>query len=214
MINQKQLKLTQEEKKVFGTLNSPLKIQDYLEALPINFEKGGETCMSPRLVIREQKAHCFEGALLAAATLMFHGQKPLLLDLKTTVGDFDHVVALFRNGRFWGSISKTNHAVLRYREPVYISVRELAMSFFHEYFLDNGKKTMRSFSNAFNLNRYHGEDWVTSEKPLWFIDKALDAYPHKPVFPGGKTTELRRADPVEIRAGKMTTWRKSVTKKA
>ncbi|TSC82568.1 MAG: hypothetical protein G01um101420_235 [Parcubacteria group bacterium Gr01-1014_20] len=200
------LQLTSEEKRIFGKLNSPMKIQDYLETIPINFEKRGETCMSPRLVVRGQKAHCFEGALFAAAALLFHGQNPLLLDLKTIDGDFDHVVALFRKGKFWGSISKTNHAVLRYREPVYKSVRELAMSFFHEYFLNNGKKTMRSFSNAFNLNRYQIKDWVISEKPLWFIDKDLDISPHHPIFPGRKTIELRKADPVEIRAGKLTTW--------
>ncbi len=207
------LSLTSEEKRIFSQLNSPIKIQDYLEALPINFEKGGETCLSPRLVIRHQTAHCFEGALFAAAAFMFHGQKPLLLDLKTIDGDFEHVVALFRQGKSWGAISKTNHAVLRYREPVYKSVRELAMSFFNEYFLDNGKKTMRSFSGAFSLSRYHPADWITSEKPLWFIDQALNASPHELVFRGGKLPRLRRADPVEIEAGKLTTWPKSVTKK-
>lgn len=208
MILEKKFELTAIEKKIFSKLDSPSKIQDYLESLTINFEKGGKTCMSPRLVIRERKAHCFEGALFAAAALMFHGQKPLLLDLRSIDRDDDHVVALFRRGRFWGSISKTNHAVLRYREAVYKSVRELAMSFFHEYFLDSGQKTMRSFSNAFNLNRYRREEWVTPEEPLWFIADDLDASRHQPIFPGNRKIRLRKADPVEIRAGQLVAWRK------
>ncbi|MDP3731184.1 MAG: hypothetical protein Q8R34_01670, partial [bacterium] len=122
--------LTKEEIKLFKKLNSPRKLQDFINAIPANFEKRGETLMSPRRVLRENKAHCLEGAFLVAAVLWFHGEKPLLLDLKTTDCDFDHVVALFRKGGCWGAISKTNHAVLRYREPVYASPRELAMSYF------------------------------------------------------------------------------------
>ena len=162
--------------------------------------------MSPRLALRKKKAHCIEGAFLAAAVQLFHGQKPLLLDLKSVERDFDHVVALFsRNGK-WGAFSKTNHAVLRYREPVYRDVRELAMSFFHEYFLDNGKKTMRSFSMPFNLLRF-GLNWVTSEKPLWYIADALDECRHYAVLNKKGIAFLRRADAIEIQAGKLTQWK-------
>src|SRR3989344_8386310 len=116
--------LSPPERTVFAALNSPKKIQDYLDTLPINFETAGETYMSPRRVIRNQTAHCFEGALLAAAAFSYHGQKPLLLDLVTIDRDEDHVVALFRENGLWGAISKTNHPILRYRDPVYKSIPE------------------------------------------------------------------------------------------
>lgn len=205
--------LTKNEKKIFSRLNTPVKIQDFLEAIPINFEKGGETCMSPRLVIRENRAHCIEGALFAAAALKFHGNKPLLLDLKSVDRDYDHVVALYKKGKFWGAISKTNHAVLRYREPIYISIRELAMSFFHEYFLDDGKKTMRSFSEPFNLDQFKKKNWITSEKPLWYIAEALDDSPHKKILTRGQIASLRKADPTEIKTGKITSWPNPSNKK-
>src|SRR3989344_6708420 len=133
---------TKQEWQLLASLNSPRKIQDYLDTLGINFEKGGETLRSPREVMKVGEAHCIEGALMAATALWYHDKSPLLLDLVTSKSDFDHVVALFKVGKHWGALSKTNHAVLRYREPVYKSVRELAMSYFHEYFLDNGKKTL------------------------------------------------------------------------
>ncbi|MBI2057456.1 MAG: hypothetical protein HYT63_00510 [Candidatus Yanofskybacteria bacterium] len=203
--------LNSEELVIFYRLSTPKKIQDFLEKLPINFEKKGDTCMSPRRILREKKAHCMEGALFAATALWFHGQKPLLLDLKSVDHDFDHVVALFKNppagGGKWGAISKTNHAVLRYREPVYRDVRELAMSFFHEYFTDDGKKTMRSFSRPFNLQKF-GYNWITSEKDLWEIADALDASKHYPILTKKTLAGLRKADLVEIKAGKITQWKK------
>src|SRR3989344_4797858 len=130
-------------------LNTPEKIQDFINRLPFNFEKRGETYMSVARSLKTGRIHCFEGALIAAAALWIQGERPLLLDLKPDKSDIDHVVALFRRNGFWGAISKTNHAVLRYREPVYKSIRELAMSYFHEYFLNNGKKTLRSYSRPF-----------------------------------------------------------------
>src|SRR3989344_5895747 len=128
--------LTRTELVALRRLRTPQKIQDFLNTLPANFELRGETYRSPRGVLRDRTAHCFEGALLAAAAFLVNGEPLLLLDLKTAadVQDTDHVVALFRRRGRWGSVSKTNHAVLRYREPVYRTVRELALSYFHEYF--------------------------------------------------------------------------------
>src|SRR3989344_4997493 len=117
--------LTPHERSVFKKLASPQRIQDFLDSLPINFELHGETYMSPRRVLTAGEAHCFEGALLAAAALAYHGRRPLLMDIQTSRTDDDHVVALFREFGYWGAISKTNHAILRYRDPVYRSVREL-----------------------------------------------------------------------------------------
>lgn len=197
-----------DEMRVLRKLNTPVKIQDYLESIPINFEKQGITLMSPRRVLREKKAHCIEGALLAAAALWVNGQKPLLMDLRSVDHDFDHVVALFKIGNHWGAISKTNHAVLRYREPIYKSPRELAISYFHEYFLDDGAKTMRDFSKPFDLRKYRKQNWTTREENLWFIEKALDKAPHEKILSRAMVKHLRPADKIEIAAGKLTQWKK------
>src|ERR1043166_4610055 len=126
------LGLSAAEFRVLQRLRTPEKIQDFLNALPANFEPHGDTCLSVREVLKRRRAHCIEGAFLAACALWINGEPPLLLDLKAT-RDYDHVVALFRRGGCWGAISKTNHLPLRYRDPVYRTLRELAMSYFHEY---------------------------------------------------------------------------------
>jgi hypothetical protein len=195
-----------KELKILQRLNTPQKIQDYLNTIPINFERGGETCMFPRRVLKENKAHCLEGAMLASAVLWLHGERPLLLDLKTTNKDFDHVVALFRRNDRWGALSKTNHAVLRYRDPVHRTVGELAMSYFNEYFLDNGKKTLRSYSKPFDLSKFRNRNWTTAEKDLWYISEALDNSPHIQILGPSGARILRRADPIEIHTGKITEW--------
>lgn len=173
--------------------------------MPINKESARETCTSPLVTLRRNKAHCMEGALLAALALWMHGDKPLILDLRTTANDVDHLVALFRNGRYWGGITKTNHAVLRYREPVYRDVRELAMSYFHEYFMDDGIKTLREYSTPFDLTKWKG-DWATSEHDLWDLEKAIDRSPHHKLLNRSQIAGLRRADEIEIRAGKLQEW--------
>ena len=200
--------LTESELKFLRTLSTPQKIQDYLDTLPINFEKKGETCMSPRRVLREQKAHCIEGAMLAAVALWLQGEKPLLLDLKNK-GDDDHVVALYKRNGYWGAISKTNHATLRFRDPIYRTIRELTASYFHEYFLDStGVKTLRSHSGPFSLAQY-GTSWITSEEELWNIASDIDTVKHYPLFPKENMPLLRKADAMERKAGKLTEWKKS-----
>ncbi len=186
-------------------LSTPEKIQDFLNVLPFNFEKNGETYMSVRRSLEANTAHCFEGALIAAAALAYHGHKPLLLDLKSSQKDIDHVVTLFKKGAYWGALSKTNHAVLRYREPIYKSVRELAMSYFHEYFLPDGTKTMISYSQPFNLTKY-GTEWVQSDEELFHIVDDLDDYKHFPIVPRGH--RLRKADPIEIQVGEIVEYKK------
>src|SRR4051812_9541689 len=110
---------TKEEIRLFTRLNTPSKVQDFLGTLKINFEEDGEMLQSPRRVLKSGKAYCIEGAMLAAAILEFHGSPPLLMDLRAIQKEDDHVVAVFKQFGCWGAISKTNHGVLRYREPVY-----------------------------------------------------------------------------------------------
>ena len=198
--------LTPKETAVLRRLSTPGKIQDFLDRLPINHEKNGETHFSPRRVLQERKAHCIEGALLAAAALWFHGEKPLLLDLKTKLLDDEHVVALFRENGYWGAISKTNHAVVRYRDPIYRTIRELALSYFHEYFRDHdGMKTLVSYSRPFDL-RTLGDSWITSNEDLWDLDDRLNAAPHFPVVPVENSHLIRRATAFERRVINVREW--------
>mgnify|MGYP003393124968 CR=1 FL=1 len=201
------LGLTAKELAVFRKLNTPTKIQDYLNRLPINFEKDGDTLYSPRKVLRERKAQCIEGALFAATALWVNGEEPLLLDLVTGRGDDGHVVALYKRNGYWGAISKTNHAVLRFRDPVYKTIRELTLSYYHEYFLNrNGKKTLRKYSNPFNLKKF-GEGWVTAEENLLWMNTRLDRIKHFPLIPKKNLKLLRKADLVERKAGLIVEWK-------
>lgn len=198
--------ITKEEKRIFERLNTPQKIQDFLDTLPINFENGGETLHSPRNVLKKKKIHCFEGALFALAVLLYHKKQALLLDLQTTLNDEAHVVTLFKQNGRWGAISKTNHAALRYRDPVYKTVRELAMSYFHEYFKDTGQKTLRSYA-ALDPNKIK-KNWVTDDKNLWHIDTMFDAQKHIPLISKRDAKNLRKPGTLERRAGKLTDWKR------
>jgi hypothetical protein len=190
---------------VLKTLNSPRKIQDFLNTIPANKEKRVESCTSPLVTLRRRRAHCMEGALVAALTLWMHGEPPLILDLKSARNDVDHLVTLFRQDGYWGGITKTNHCVLRYREPIYRDIRELAMSFFHEYFLDDGRKTLRKYSRPFDMRTWR-EDWIVADYDLWQLQNAIDDSPHYPLINRSQISGLRRADQIEIRAGKLNEW--------
>lgn len=199
--------LLPDEKRLFKRLSTASRIQDYLDSIPINHEYDGETLLSPREVIRQKHAHCIEAALLAVAVFRFHKKKAYLLDLKTTglPEDYDHVVALFKEKGCWGAISKTNHSVLRYRDPVYKSVRELVMSYFHEYFIVSGKKTLRSYSRPFQLPR--SPWWITTSENLWQIAEALDASPHIQLVTPSQIKMLRKASVFERTESVRTEWK-------
>jgi hypothetical protein len=201
--------LTKAEEKLLGKLSSPIKIQNYLDRLPINHEKQGETHMSPRLVIREKKAHCFEGALLAAAALWYHGEKPLLMDLVSHPQDDDHVITLYKKNGYWGAISKTNHPGLRFRDPVYKTTRELAVSYFHEWFFyADGIKSLVSYSKPLNLKTL-GTSWITDEDGLWHFDKHLNRLPHFRIYPAQNKRHIRPASKIERKAAATEEWLES-----
>ncbi len=188
-------------------LNTPAKIQDFLNKLPFNFERSEETLKSPVRVLREKNAHCLEGAILGAYLLSRQGFPPIILHLESVKSDYDHVIAPFKMAGRWGALSKTNHAVLRYREPVYQTIRELVMSYFHEYFLDTGVKTLRRYSRPLNLNIFGGK-WITDAKDLWYVDKKLDKIKHYEIAPKNIIKKMRHADRVERKAGEIVEYLK------
>jgi hypothetical protein len=200
--------LTNKELLVLKRLNTPRKIQDYLDTLTQNYEPEGDTCLSPRRVMREKRAHCIEGAMLAALAFRLQGQRPLILDLESARHDFDHIVALFQQHGCWGAVSKTNHAVLRYREPVYKTIRELVLSYFHEYFDKSGFKTLRRYSKPVDLSRFDKQGWMTNEKDNWFVAQYLVDVAHEDLLTRSQIATLRRADAIEIKIGEIVEWKK------
>ena len=201
------LGLTRAEYAVLSRLRTPERIQRFLYGLRQNFERDGETCHSVRVVLRDRRAHCIEGAMLAACALWIHGEPPLLLDLQA-VHDFDHVVALFRRNRRWGAISKTNGIGLRWRDPVYRSLRELAMSYLHEYYNKRDRKTLRTYSRPFDLRRVRPALWVTAEDGVWQLIDALEATRHYQLMTGTGVRSLIRRDPFEREVGNLLQYRR------
>lgn len=195
------------EYKILARLDTPEKVQDFLDAIPFNHERKGETCMSPLRVLRERKAHCMEGAFLAATCFMLARRKPLIVSLKVKEHDVDHIITLFRDNGYYGAVSKTNHPVLLYRDPVYRSLRELVMSYFHEYFLyTTGEKTLVGYTKPINMKRF-GMKWLTAENDLWDIAEAIYDTPILPIVPKRNERLVRKAQKFEMRTLNVRQWR-------
>lgn len=192
------------ERAVFRRLRTPEKIQRFLDELGYNKEPGGPTCYSPRLVLRKRLAHCMEGALFAAAALRELGYPPLLVDLEADRDD-DHVLAVYRLDGHWGALATSNYSGLRYREPVYRTLRELAMSYFEHYFNLKGEKTLRRYSRPVNLKRFDRIGWMTAEEDVWAIPEYLLTISHTPLLTREQERSLSRMDARLRAAGQVGT---------
>ena len=201
------LGLTRAEYATLRRLRTPGKIQAFLYGLKQNFERHGETCNSVRVVLRERRAHCIEGAITAACALWIHGEPPLLLDFQA-VRDFDHVVAVFRRNGRWGAISKTNGIGLRWRDPVYRSLRELAMSYLHEYYNKRDHKTLRTYSRPYDLRRLKPKTWATPEDGAWHLVDELEATRHYKLMSPAQARSLSRRDPFEREVGNLLQYKR------
>jgi hypothetical protein len=162
--------------------------------------------MSPRRVLKTRTAHCAEAAVLAVAAFVYHGKPAWLVDIRSLPSDHDHIVTLFRERGLWGAISKTNHAVLRWRDPIYRSPRELMMTYAHEYNLDGGKKSMLAYSKPFSLARYAPARWFIAPDDLDWLMVALDDSPHQPLAPKHALRRRRRTTRVELKSQDVTEW--------
>lgn len=188
---------TPKEMRKLRSLKDPYGIQKFLDAMPYHL---ADTAWSPRVVLRENTSHCLEGALFAAAALRVNGFPPLVFDLEAQA-DTDHVVAIYRVKGHWGAIAKSNFTGCRYREPVYRSLRELAMSYFEVYFNLRRERSLRTFSRPVNLARFDHLDWMTTEKPLWFVSEYLFTIHHYQLLRPGMAERLHRLDDRSFRAG-------------
>jgi hypothetical protein len=196
--------LTPRERAVFSRLKTAAGVQDFLDRLKPNY--GPDTHMSPRRVLKLRKAHCTEGAMFAAACLLFHGRDAWLMDLRAVPADQDHVVCLFRENGRWGALSKSNHPVLRWRDPIYANPRELAMSYAHEYWVPDGRKSLLAFSRPFGLRRYAPACWVTADEELDWLMLELDDSKHFALAPKNALRRRRKATGYERRASDVTEY--------
>lgn len=188
---------TTDEAKFLKSLNNPDKIQSFLDSIEYNPDY---TSRSPRWVIRTGTAHCFEGALFAAAALQFIGNKPLIVDMLAEDDD-DHVIAVFKVDGYWGAVAKSNFTSLRFREPVYRSVRELVMSYFDFFFNTNGFKSLRSYSLPFDLSFYESRNWATTDEDLEYIGDKIESLHHFPVVTPKMIRNLSPASDSMMKAG-------------
>jgi hypothetical protein len=174
-----------------------MKVQLYLNGLGYDAVPG---TASPRRIMRERRANCFEGALLAAAALRQQGRPPLIVDMRA-VNDDDHVIAVFREGGRWGAVAKSNFTTIRFREPVYRTVRELVLSYFDFFFNSLGEKTLREYSRPMSLRRFDRDDWMTTKDDISDIGDALDAVKHYKILTPGQVRRLEPMDKDVFRAG-------------
>jgi len=180
-------------------LRTPERIQDFVSRLRWNYQTDGPTALSVVGVLRQDQAHCIEGAFVAACALWLNGYPPLLIDLGAARGDVDHVMAIFRRGRYWGAISKSNSPFLRYRDPIYRNLRELAVSFFPQY-VKRRRKTLRTYSLPVDLRRHDPALWVTRDGFCHEMVDVLTGARHFGILPADGQSKLRSIDEIEARA--------------
>ena len=195
--------LTRSELRALRALKTPAGVQRFLDELPYNL---GYTARSPQKVLHDRTGSCFEGGIFAAAALRVLGFPPLIFDLEAEQ-DTDHVIAIFKVRGHWGAVAKSNFTGCRYREPVYRSLRELAMSYFNIYFNLRRERTLRRYSRPVNLSRFDRLNWMTTDKPIWFIAEHLCEIPHVPLLTSTMEKNLTRLDPRTV-TGEMVGHRK------
>jgi hypothetical protein len=195
---------TPAELRKLRSLKDPHGIQRFLDAMPYHV---ADTAWSPRRVLRENTSHCFEGALFAAAALRANGYPPLILDLEAD-HDTDHVIAIYRVNGHWGAVAKSNYTGCRYREPVYRSLRELALSYFDVYFNLRGERTLRTFSRPVNMARFDLHGWMTTEDHLWYVAEYLFTIGHYRLLTLAMIKKLHRLDRRSFRAGRLGSAKK------
>ncbi|HEY6066558.1 MAG TPA: hypothetical protein VIY96_10395 [Thermoanaerobaculia bacterium] len=190
--------LTPSEAARLSRLSPPWRIQKFLDEL--EYDVHGAGCRSPRRVLRERKVQCMDGALFAAAALRVQGQRPLILDLEA-VQDDDHVIALYRVNGLWGSVARSNYSGLRFREPLFATVRDLVLSYVEGYFNLRRQKTLRRYSRPFDLSYFDPLGWMTAEEDLWEIPNHLVGIRHERLLTPAQERALAPVSKVVFGAG-------------
>jgi hypothetical protein len=201
---------TRGERALLRRLSTPRKVQEYLDGLTYRAE---DEAVCPRNVLSERRAHCYDGALLAAAALRLQGHPPALLDMRA-VRDDDHVLAIFRVDGHYGAVAKSNFVGLRFREPIHRTLRELVMSYFEVYFNTDREKTLREYSGLLHLAQFDRLGWPFRDQPIPFISDRLDALRHRRLLTPSQERRLCRVDPRSLQAGMVGTLAEGLHRKA
>jgi hypothetical protein len=197
-LRQLEAQLSEAERQVLSGLDSPFAIQTFLNGIPYS-EDHFYRC--PLRLLRERKGHCFDGALFAAMALRRLGHPALLLELVPNERDDDHILAVFKQNGGWGAVAQSNFTGLRFREPVFRSLRELVMSYFQDFFNSAGEITLRGYRGPIPLKSFDRLDWCWSDAGLETLSDGMDRYRVKGVMSEEMTAALNIADERSVRAG-------------
>jgi hypothetical protein len=191
--------LNLEQRQVFTSFKTPADIQNFLDSIPYSPEDRNRC---PLNVVRDRQAHCLDGALFGAAALRYLGFPAQLIDMFPDPGmDDDHVLAIYRRGKYLGAVAKSNFSGLRFREAVYRSPRELVMSYFEDFFNSNGVKTMRTYTPILNLDKLDDVQWMTTDAGANAVEKWLLSLRRFPVITPEMTAGLSTVDQRSYEAG-------------
>jgi hypothetical protein len=190
--------LTADETRLLAGLDSPARIQAFLDGTPYSPDRFYRC---PLRVLRERKAHCFDGALFAALALRRLGRPAMILELIPNERDDDHLLALVKEDGLWGAVAQSNFSGLRFREPVYRSLHELVLSYFEDFFNPAGEKTLRGFRGPMNLARFDRLDWMGRDDGLESLADGLDHYRIVSILPAAAAARLARVDDRSLQAG-------------
>ena len=190
--------LTQSEKLLLDSLDSPFKIQSFLNIIPYSDD---QFYRCPLRVLRDRKAHCFDGALFAAAAFRRMGRPPLIMELLPNGRDDDHIIALYKQYDCWGAVAQSNFTGIRFREPVYRTLRELVMSYFDQFFNSLGEKTLIGYRNLINLQVFDDLNWMISDAGLEILSRRMDRYKIHSVITNAQAAGLSTLDERSLKAG-------------
>jgi hypothetical protein len=185
--------LSATDRKAFAALKTPAKIQAFLDDVPYSTD---DRYRCPASVLHDRCAHCYDGAVFAAAMLRLIGYPPLIVNM-FAYRDDEHLIAVFRRDGHWGALGKSNYAGLRYREPVYRTLRELVMSYFEDYYNIEGRRSLRAYTRPFNLRAFDRAGWLTSDAAMDAIATRLDTLPRTPIL---TPRMVRRLTPLDKRS--------------
>ncbi len=190
--------LSPNERKILVSLDSPSAIQSFLNTVPYSEDKFYRC---PLRVLRDHKGHCFDGALFAAMALRHIGHPGLILELIPNERDDDHIIALFKQNGGWGAVAQSNFSGLRFREPVYRSLRELVMSYFEDHFNSIGEKTLRGYRGPVHLQAFDQLEWMSSDEGLERLADGMNRYRIQPLLTKEMEASLSLADERSVKAG-------------
>ena len=191
--------LTPQEVDLMDNLRTPAQVQALLDD---TCYPSGDENRSPLEVLRQRRAHCLDGGLFAAAALRRIGFPPLIVDLQPDPGmDDDHVLAVYQIDSCWGALAKSNYSGLRFREPVYRTLRELVMSYFEDFFNVHGVKTLRYYTRPINLKKLDRVDWMNSSAGVDWIEVYLKSVKRVPLLTTAQAALLNPMDQRSISAG-------------